>query len=99
MAARIAAAQLGSRLAAPDAGARPTPTPTPTPAGERAYVRADALNLRTTPGDDPSTVIIALDIGQPVDVLGPSDVAGWKRVSAEVGDRMYEGHVFGKYLR
>lgn len=93
MAARIAAAQLGSRLAAPDAGARPTPTPTP--AGERAYVRADALNLRTTPGDDPSTVIIALDIGQPVDVLGPSDVAGWKRVSAEVGDRMYEGHVFG----
>ena len=97
MAARIAAAQLGSRLAAPDAGARPTPTPTP--AGERAYVRADALNLRTTPGDDPSTVIIALDIGQPVDVLGPSDVAGWKRVSAEVGDRMYEGHVFGKYLR
>lgn len=102
MAARIAAAGLDSKFAPSAPADQPAPLPVPGPsaaAGELAYVRADALNLRSEPGDLPSTVIVALDIGQPVQVIGESHVAGWKRVAVEVRDRIYEGHVFGKYLR
>jgi hypothetical protein len=100
MASRIAAARLGARLGAPRPIRQPRPEAAASAAGgERAYVRVDALNLRTEPGDDPSTVIIPLDIGLPLQVLGDSQMAGWKKVSVEVGDRIYEGNVFGKYIR
>jgi hypothetical protein len=68
-------------------------------AGDTAYSRVDQLNLRHEPGDDPTTVIIALDIGQQMRVLADSPVAGWKQVSVEIDDRVYEGHVFGRYIR
>lgn len=100
MTSKIAAAKFGSRLAGP------TPTPQAAlalvanmSAGQAAYARVDSLNLRTEPGDSPATLIVGLDIGQRVAVLGDSNVAGWKRVSAELRDRVYEGHVFAKYLR
>ncbi|MEA2875921.1 MAG: hypothetical protein QOF14_1117 [Hyphomicrobiales bacterium] len=100
MAAKIAAAKFGSRLG----GDAPAPQAASALAaalstGQTAYARVDALNLRTAPGDDPSTVIVALDIGQKLGVLGDSNVPGWKKVSAEIDDRIHEGHVFAKYIR
>jgi Uncharacterized protein conserved in bacteria (DUF2272)/Bacterial SH3 domain len=111
MAARISGARLSSRFPSVPGPVAPgahvagleqyvqSGVAADTAAGASAYVRADELNLRTEPSDDPSTVIIALPIGQRVQVLGDSPVARWKKVAAEIGDRVYEGYVFGKYLR
>ena len=98
MASRITAAQLGSRVPGP-LPVRRHPAPvavahasnvgiTREATSQHVYVRVDGLNLRTEPGDDPSTVILALDIGEPFQVLGDSNVAGWEKVSAEIGDRI-----------
>lgn len=100
MAAGIAAAKFGDRLEdRPVVGGPVVVGNGNLGSGAAAYARVDSLNLRTEPGDDPSTIIVAMDIGQPVQVIGDATTPNWKRVSVETGDRMYEGYVFGKYLR
>ncbi len=99
MASAIAAAKFGDRLKAPTSAKVSTIALVSDELHGVAYVRADGLNLRSEPSDEPSTIKLSLPIGQKVEVLEESTSSGWVQVSLEHGDRHYEGVVFDRYLR
>jgi hypothetical protein len=63
------------------------------------FVQAKVLNLRNAPRVDPATLIGAMDLNQPVEVLGATDPAGWVAVRTDIGGQVREGVCKAEYLR
>ncbi|QNM98642.1 DUF2272 domain-containing protein [Chitinimonas koreensis] len=57
------------------------------------FVDLEALNLRSAPIVEPATRLGILHLGQPVEVLGPHEQAGWTRVRASIDGAAVSGMV------
>lgn len=63
------------------------------------FVQAKVLNLRTAPKVEPTTLIGAMDLNQPVETLSAPDASGWVKVRVDIAGNMQEGVCKAEFLR
>jgi hypothetical protein len=63
-------------------------------------ISGDNVFVRNEPGIDGTTMLVAVDSGQPVNIIGQTTVDGktWYQVTCTVGDTSYTGWTYGLYV-